>query len=597
MKAQYYIKTKLLGLWFVLFMCCPYAYGWDYLGEDSRRINHMVAHIRPMVSISARDYIPQSPTFFVARGQNYLINNFGGNYTGAQIIELLHREMTIENVPNGFLHTEAPDDPSNPGGIYQQIQFAPGSDPIALSQDIYWNYGAYDNEFTPDVLARAMQWELPGTTEEQLIAAIVANGREQGRRAAEYLANRREQYRIRAEVRRDYMNVILQENEDPSTYQIFEEPPENLQVIHQDPHKKLKQTIAEHNMLNPITSKNSLVAATRVIADRAAANFEANIEENIENFTKEDRLYDNVVISAGSEEYNDSQLPNSQIAIWTKTIYSNLEQERASYSNPYHGTVYGLWFGAEVTPEFGYLGVAIGYTPSRVTSKGAIGEAGKVTTKSNTTNYSLYSHINFAEKLFVNGSASFALGKVESERSISINGVNYKGKQNYKNAGIILDGEFGYKHKMEQNYYIIPSIGLRYIYNVASRRSETGIPFLQSEISSSNSSELVAIGSISFKAPKITYTNLILTPYVTFAYERVVQQSLKLPVTSYGIGRSFTIAPVKAESKHKNHAGQYNMNLGLKSQYKNLDIIANYDLHLYQYYQGHQVSLALKMHL
>ncbi|MDX1916927.1 MAG: autotransporter outer membrane beta-barrel domain-containing protein [Rickettsiaceae bacterium] len=613
LRFPYLLRCTILSATFFIHYS---SYGWDYNDNDVRIIGEMSAKIRDMVSPTpVSTYISNNPLYFTSRGQNYLENRHGAQYTPSQIIELLERTCMIDQVPNGF----------NPE-TYEQTTAPLARDARTLSNDNNWNY-ANRYDYTNNAWAERvhfqgyreeiLSWEQNGTSIQDVIEILRSRAPGQAEysgatsstnsaSASNFAGTRTNQNNRNVNnqefgqeefwawlrsVEYNEIPIDIDENQINDLFYTYNYPPYDSDYYNRlKESRRVKAFIQEHNMLNPTPTKGVMRAVGKAISDRIAGNLASEPEPEL--LTLNHEMNNEFGVSAGNENDN-----GFGFSLWTKALYTNIEQNRASFSNPYHSNIGGMMFGFEANGQNGYSGISFGYSPVRITGKGQLGEVGKVTTTSNIVSSNIYMHTNLSDNIFTNLSLGAHLGRVNTKRVMSIDNFTGFTSQKYANLGYNAEGDLGYKHKMN-SFYIIPSLGLKYNYNYLSARTEKGnIASLTANISSSNLSELIGIATIGLKTEKLEYKSLKITPHLSFSYERYVKQTATLPSTYHidstaGYAR---VVPLAAGTKHKYPTNSYDINLGFKSGYKSIELHLDYGLHFFKAYQSHQISGSLKI--
>ncbi len=605
----------------------PYNEQNPYLDEDLRRMGDMSTFIRDNmpsnsgygytadygISVVPR-YINDHTEFFLSRARDYLRNNFGANYTSSEILQIMVEESWIDGYPEGY-------------GPDMEVGSEPHNlDQVNLYDDPVWMYNrvslprfASENTGLPVAQNNAVvipeNIRLPVLQNNTVVSNALESGtRQEGFTESENSADTNENENFNSSINDAYIQNILeffprQEDLDElarnisvrisggtAPPELYENPPSSISggtappELYENPPSKVKilqDEIQKENTLSPKISKGSVSLARHVVAQRLSSNISAGFQEEAEL----------VGISSGDSD--------SRMALWTKVLLGSMEQERANFSNPYVGRLYGSMVGLEFKiGDSSNLGFGVGVVASNVKKKGEIGTTGKVTTKAKTALFSVYGQTTMNDNFIINGSGTSALSKVRTSRYITADNINYIGNQRHYDYGMNVEASLGYKYNLTSKVAIIPTIGTKYQYSHSPQRTEEGDGALHAVISKSSDSELSGIVSVVVLGKTAEWKSVKLTPHITLAAERRLYQNHHLSQTShynsysgYYIDGSSDIRPIKATKAHKHPNNEYNAEIGIKANYLNLDCSLEYSIHLYEKYQAHTGSIALKLHL
>lgn len=270
---------------------------------------------------------------------------------------------------------------------------------------------------------------------------------------------------------------------------------------------------------------------------------------------------------------------------WVNPFYGTVAQKARGEASGYNSYSYGASFGFDSKiSEDSTIGIALSVSNSHTKHKDS--KKGDKT-KVSSVMLSVYNVHELTDKWFVVGTATVAKNRVHnySKRVTTTAGVYDTAEGAYNMSSVTAKGMFGYSHSTD-SAMITPMFGLKASRKNAVKYQETGAAqnlFVTTK--AANKLELVAGMSVIGAGHNVN--DMVLTPeihaFANYDLFNKTQRSLA------------KLGDVDYSSANKVARMNYNVGLGLKSEYKAFEYGATYDLELANKRVGHQGAFKVRV--
>jgi len=279
--------------------------------------------------------------------------------------------------------------------------------------------------------------------------------------------------------------------------------------------------------------------------------------------------------------------------VWASGLYGMNKQDSSNNRSGYKGNVAGGTIGIDFDISADILaGISYSNFVSNIKFKDTL-VGNKL--EGNSHIASIYGQTMLTDKLSLQTTFAIGKNKIVSKRLQAIGGGETKvatGKLD--NTSYIANASASYIAYANNNFSILPTIGLRYGYYKDGKFKETGVGVHNIEVASKKSSDLTGILGTKVAYQMYLSEDTTIIPSLSLA----VEQKLKS-----------TQAKVKAKlswmenyfendlSSSKSKRTSYNIGANVLAQHKNIELTAGYNLHIKKKFQSHQGSLKLRLQL
>ena len=277
--------------------------------------------------------------------------------------------------------------------------------------------------------------------------------------------------------------------------------------------------------------------------------------------------------------------------VWASGLYGVNKQDSNNNRSGYKGNVAGGTIGVDFNISADILaGISYSNVASNIKFKDTLA-GNKLEGTSHIA--SIYAHTALTDKLSLQ--STFAIGKnnISTKRLQSIGGGETKvatGKLD--NTSYIASASASYIAYANNNFSILPTIGLRYGYYKDGKFKETGVGVHNIEIASKSSSDLTGILGTKIAYHMSVSEDTTIIPSLSLAVEQKLKSDqAKVKAKLSWMENYFENDP----SLNKSTKTSYNIGANVLAQHKNIELTAGYNLVIKKKFQSHQGSVKLRL--
>lgn len=276
----------------------------------------------------------------------------------------------------------------------------------------------------------------------------------------------------------------------------------------------------------------------------------------------------------------------TRFGAWVSPFYGRVNQSARNSVAGFKSESYGIALGLDTkVNEDLTLGVAI--TASNANIKHKDLKSGD-RTKVNSLLFSIYNMQNITDNWFVSGSATFGTNDVNNTAKRVSSATAYEqASAKYSVTSFNLNQVLGYNYAVEQAV-VTPMIGLKYSRVNDASYSESGTSYQNLDVATKAFDKLELVAGAKVAASAYDMGGLSLTPEAhAFVNYNMFNNGQKQSVSLNG--------KKLASSSDKAVRANYNVGLGVSSEYGAMEYGASYDFQFANKKTGHQGSLKVRM--